>query len=297
MISVFENLFIFYVFLVVGFFFGRKEKGLQKQTGILSFFLCNLLLPCKLFANFSKNFTVEYIASGYKLVLAGVVLIIVLHFLSKLITRFIAKDSYEKKVYEYSLTISNYSYLGYALVEGVFGETMLTNMIAFCIFYAAYSYTVGYTKLTGEWSIKKLFNPMFVSIILGMIVGLSGLKIPEFIRSVFSLASSSVAPISMLLTGIALSVFPLKEIIKDKKSYVIVAIRLVLLPLLFFVLCKGLKVDFILPLCVIVTALPTGLNTIVFAEKFGKPTIYGARLAFLSHLFSVVTLPLLMYLI
>ncbi len=294
---VFENLFIFYAFLLAGFLFGKKEPKLQQHTSVLSFLLCNLLLPCKLFANFSKNFTVSYIKSGYKLILAGIVLIVFLHFLSKLLTHFITKNKYEKKVYEYSLTISNYSYLGYALIEGVFGEAMLTDMIAFCIFFAAYSYTVGYTKLTGEWSAKKLCNPMFISVLLGMIVGLSGLKLPEFFGSVFALASSSVAPLSMLLTGIALSAFSLKEILKNGKAYIVVALRLVVIPLIVFLLCKGLRLDYFLPLCLIVSSMPTGLNSIVFAEKAGESPIYGARLAFLSHLFSIITFPLIICLI
>jgi predicted permease len=41
-----------------------------------------------------------------------------------------------------------------------------------------------------------------------------------------------------------------------------------------------------------VTAMPTGLNTIVFAQNTGNPSEIGARLAFLSHLFSCATIPL-----
>jgi hypothetical protein len=100
-------------------------------------------------------------------------LLILLHFLSIILSKFIGKTNYEKKVYEYSLTISNYAYMGYALMESVFGAEALADMIFFCIPFAIYTYTVGYLKLTqNKISIKRLINPMTVAIFLGIFFGL-----------------------------------------------------------------------------------------------------------------------------
>lgn len=77
-----------------------------------------------------------------------------------------------------------------------------------------------------------------------------------------------------------------------KKVYVLVAIRLVVVPLIVFALFKLLRLEAILPCALIMAAMPTGLNTIVFPKSVGKSSDLGARLAFLSHLFSCATIPL-----
>lgn len=48
---------------------------------------------------------------------------------------------------------------------------------------------------------------------------------------------------------------------------------------------------------IMITCMPCGLNTIVFPKMIGEDCKTGARLALISHFFSVVTLPLWLSLI
>jgi len=293
MIIILQQLLILYAFLCLGYFFGKKKPALRDQTGILSYLLVNLFLPSKVFSTFSKNFTVSYIQNSYTIIIVSVSLLVFLHFLAKYMSKALVKDDYTRKVYEYTITIANYAYMGYALVEGVFGTQMLTDLILFCIPFSMYTYTVGYVKLTGsENNLKRLFNPMTCAIALGIVCGLTGFKMPSVIEKALSMSSSCVGPVSMLLTGFTLSAFSIKELFLAKKVYVLVAIRLVVVPLIVFALFKLLRLEAILPCALIMAAMPTGLNTIVFPKSVGKSSDLGARLAFLSHLFSCATIPL-----
>jgi len=143
MLIVLQQLLILYIFLCLGWFFGKVKKGLADQSGMISFLLVNLFLPCKVFGNFSANFTIPYISENYKTVLVSLGMLVLLHFLAKLPAHFLKKSDYEKQVYEYSITISNYAYLGYALIEGLYVSQALTNMLVFCIPFSLYTYTVG----------------------------------------------------------------------------------------------------------------------------------------------------------
>ena len=60
MLLVFEQLFILYIFLMAGWVIGKLKKDKASHSDILSVLLVNLLLPCKVFNTFSKNFTVAY---------------------------------------------------------------------------------------------------------------------------------------------------------------------------------------------------------------------------------------------
>ena len=292
MLIILQQLSILYIFLLVGFLFGKWKKEQTNHTGILSFLLVNLLLPAKVFKTFSTNFTTSYITENGKTIIVSLTLLFALIFLSLIAARLITKDKYEQKVYRYSLTLSNYAYMGYALCESVFGERGLTDLILFCIPFAIYTYTFGYAMLTGKGDfIKKLFNPMTFSILLGIIFGLFGIKIPEIPQTVIASASSCVAPISMLLTGLVLSSFRIRELVSDYKAYILVAIRLILLPALVFGACRLFSLDFVIVPAVMMACMPCGLNSIVFPKLINENCESGARLALLSHFFSVATVP------
>jgi len=291
---VFEQIFILYVFLFLGWFLGKKNPRLNAQTGVLSYLLVNLLLPAKVFGTFSRNFTVSYFRENAFVFLISIGFLLFYHFFSKLLARGLYKEGYMVRMTEYTFTISNYAYMGYALAEGVYGEKGLTDLIVFCIPFSIYTYTVGYVKLTGNGKgFRRAINAMTVCILIGIIFGLAAIPVPNPVQKVLTSASGCVGPISMLLTGITLSGFSVKEMVLDKKAYIICAIRLILLPLIIFGLVKWISFppSIAIP-AVFMAAMPTGLNTIVFPKNVGEDPGPGARLAFLSHLGSCITIPI-----
>ncbi len=296
MFLVFKQLFILYIFLFAGWSVGKLKS---KASGdVLSVLLVNFLLPCKIFNTFSNNFTVAYFKEKYYFIFVSVILLCLLLTVAYFASKAITKHPYERKVYRYSFAVSNYAYLGYALIEAVFGEEMLASFIFFAIPFIIYTYTAGYAMLTGGKNpVKRLLNPITAAIILGMICGMTSLKIPEVISSVTSMASACVGPLSMLLTGITLAAFSLKELFKNKQAYIFCGIRLVLFPAVAYSVCALLGLDTVMPFILIITVMPCGLNTIVFPKLIGEDCKPGARLALISHILSLATLPIWLSLI
>lgn len=286
-----QQLFILYLFIAAGWLIGRKNRAKAAHSDILSVLLVNLLLPCKVFRSFAANFTVAYFRERYSYLFASLILLGVLIILGYFGARLMTKHPYERKIYRYSLVVTNYAYLGYVLIEAVFGQAMLTDFVFFAIPFIVYTYTFGYALLTGgknPW--KRLLNPMTVSIALGMVFGLSGLSLPQLLSEAISMASSCVGPISMLLTGLTLSAFSLKAMFRDPMAYLFSALRLLLIPATVFLICRLLRLDSVLPMMLMITCMPCGLNTIVFPKLVGEDCRLSARLTLISHLFALPTL-------
>lgn len=290
---VFKQILILYIFLLLGWIIGKIKKDKAAHAEILSVLLVNIFLPFKVFGTFANNFTISYITEKYTYLIASVILIAILMLISYFLPKLLTKRPYERKVYSYSFVITNYGYLGYVLIEAVFGEAVLAAFMFFAIPFIVYTYTVGYALLTGgEKPIKRLLNPITVSIVLGMIFGLSGLSLPSVLSTVISMGSACVGPLSMLLTGITLSTFVIKELLKDKTSYIFCALRLLIIPAAAYAVCSLLKLGTVLPMILIITCMPCGLNTIVFPKLIDEDCKPGARLALISHIVSLVTIPL-----
>ena len=296
--DVFAQLSILYIFLLAGWIIGKLKKDKASHSDILSVLLVNIFLPCKVFNTFSNNFSVSYFIDNFYLPLSALILLAVLATVSHFVSKLLTKKPYERRVYKYSFAITNYAYLGYTLIGSVFGEEVLTNFMLFAIPFIIYTYTVGYVLLTGgkkPW--KKLLNPITASIVLGMIVGLTGINMPGVVSEAVSMASKCVGPLSMILTGMTLSTFVIKELVLDKTAYIFSALRLVVIPGLVYLICALLKLDTLLPMMLIITCMPCGLNTIVFPKLIGEDCKPGARLALITHIFSIATLPLWLSLI
>jgi len=296
---VFGQLIVLYIFFFVGWLLGKTKKGLGDNAGVISTLLVNVFLPCKLFKSFSTNVTLSFLKERYFFPLAALVLLAVLVGLGFLISRLLTKNEYERRVYTYSIPISNYAYLGYALIEAVFGESVLAEFMLFVIPFVIFTYTVGYLLLVGgkENPLKKLLNPIVIAIVLGVIAGLTEIPMPDLITTAVSSASACVGPLSMLITGITLSGFAFKELLTDVRAYIFSALRLIVLPAMAYLVCRLFKLDSIMPMVLIVTCMPCGLNPIVFPKLIGEDCKPGARLALITHVLSLITLPIWLSLI
>lgn len=293
LLVVLERLSEFYIFLFIGWILGRWKKDLIPQTGILSFLIVNLFLPCTVISSFSENFTVDYFLNNGASLVFSTVLLAVLHFTCKFPAKALTKDAFERRVYEYSFVIPNGAYLGYPLILAIFGSQGLTDYVLFTIPFSIYTYTYGFVILSGQGKgIKSLLNPTTVSILVGAALGLLQISLPKVISQPIASASACVGPLSMIMTGLTLADMAPKSLLMDKKAYLMVALRLVIIPAVVFAVCRLLDLPQIIVPAVIYMAMPTGLNTIIFAKNGGQSPELGAKLAFLSHLASLATLPL-----
>ena len=301
--ATFSQLAILFIFILCGFAVGKIKKIPREKSSVISALLVNVFLPAKIFLNFSEQCTLDYFSESYPTLIVSTALLLLLVLFSLGLSRLLTKERYERKVYRYSFAISNYAYLGYVFVENTLGKTALTDMILFCIPFAFYTYTFGYTLLSnqsGSW--KKLINPMTVVIVFGMIFGISGLQLPDFLGKTLSYASATVGPLSMILTGLVISSFALKELLPDIKTVIFSVVRLAVIPALLLGICLAADKLFTLPSAVYPTAvimgcMPCGLNTIVFPSLVGEDCRIGARFVLLTHVLSLATIPLWMWIL
>ena len=298
-----SQLMILFAFILCGFIIGRIKRVPREKSSVISLLLVNLLLPAKIFLNFSQQCTVEYFTKSYTTLFVSTALLLLLVFVSWLISKPLTKQPYERKVYRYSFAISNYAYLGYVFVENTLGAAALTDMILFCIPFAFYTYTFGYSLLSNKpKSWKNMITPMTVAIALGMVFGMCNIPLPSFCTSILNLASGCVGPLSMIVTGLVISSFTFKELLPDFKTVIFSLIRLVAIPAFLLGICFVCELVVplpraVYPAVVIMGCMPCGLNTIVFPSMVGEDCRMGARFVLLSHILCLATIPLWMWII
>lgn len=299
MLAMFEQVFILVTFCVIGYILCKVKLVKPDQSKVLSVVLIYILFPLMSFKTFSGQFTVAYLQEKGFLLLVSLGLIPVVVIMAKLISRLLGGEPYERNVNEYSMSMANIGYMGYPLAEAVYGTAGMLDCMMFGLPMTMYINTVGYNMLTagnGQKSLlQKIFTPSMFGILAGCLVGITGLKLPNTVFEIAKMGSDCVAPISMMLTGMAISQFSIKELLCNKKVYVICAVRLALMPVLVWVLVKLCGFTFALLPAVLLYAMPCGMNTIVFPKLVDKDCRLGAATVLISTIVSMVTIPICLY--
>ena len=106
----------------------------------------------------------------------------------------------------------------------------------------------------------------------------------------------------MVLVGLVLSTFSGKDLIPNRNSVIFCLVRLLLVPLAVFGICKGLGCimplpEAVYPYAVLMACMPCGLNPVVFPKLIGQDCRLGAKLILLSSILSCATIPLWLWVI
>lgn len=291
-----EQLANMFIFIILGFIMRKAKIGGEGVSKALSALLVNIFLPAMFFLNFKSNFTVKNLSENLYLVLFGIAVIAVSFFPAKFFSKLLAKNNLQRDVYMYSLLIPNMGYMGYPMMEAVFGTQMQFYMMMFAIPYQIVIYTYGMYILNPnrEISLKKLLNPIMISLVLGMLAGLLKINLPKFLYTALESAKNCMAPSAMILTGFVLAATPIKPIFTDIRLFVGAILRGVIIPLVFLGIMLLLKLpDMYIIVAMVTLSMPMGLNSIVFPEAYGGDSLTGAKSTFMSNVVSIVTIPVM----
>ena len=285
-------------FMVLGYAL-RRTRNLPENAGNVLSRLCVLVfLPAYTIVNLSKNFTIAMLTEKLQLFGAGVLFMAAIIAVGYPLARALGRNSIEKKSLTYAFTFPNYSYFGYPVVEGVFGNAMLGNFMVFLIPTALACNTYGYilfqeNKKGQFW--KLLLSPIVLSQFVGVLVGLSGIVLPGIVTNTLTVAGNCMSPCSMLVGGFMLGKFSPKELLTEARAYLLTAIRMLAIPLVFggLLYLIGVRGE-VMFLATLTVSLPLGMNLVVFPESLGyeEAAQKNARLCFVSYCLALVLLPI-----
>ena len=288
------------LFIVAGFIVAKWKIVPGNSHTVLSKLENNIFLPALILGTFIENFTMEKLTVTWQMLLSSLALAVVFIGLSVLCVRFCSKDKYERNIYTYGLCFSNFGFMGNAVVSALFPEIFMEYLLfTLPLWTLIYLWGVPVLlmvdtseKQTLSKRLKKFVNPMFICTILGIVIGLVDIPVPKFAASAISAASSCMSPVAMLLTGMTIAQFNLREVLNIKSVYLVTALRLIVFPLLFLGVTAVISLPYTFAACAICSlSMPLGLSTIIIPSALGKDTRVASGMALVSHVFSCLTIP------
>lgn len=294
------------LFLLMACGFFARKRGIIDEVASkrLSTLIINIGQPMMIISALSEaDFSYENLTDGFIFIGAGMVL----HALMSVLAFFLCRgfrNLDERKITEFSLVFTNTGFIGFPIMEALFGPKGLFlasfYLISFHLFVWSWGMAIIARKRSDiKLTVRKIFVnlgsiPCLIGILLYMaVIPFPNFVIPTFIAKFMSYLSGLCTPISVLITGALLATRTPRQIFASGKIYYFSALKLIVIPLLVCVLGKLLGLsDFMVLFCTVEAALPAAATITMFSEMYGLDAGYASQTVGTSSLLSVGTLPL-----
>lgn len=298
--STLNHIAVLFSFILIGFILKKKKVLHENSAQTLSRLENTIFMPAVVINTFWNNCTVENISRKWIFLVYSTVLLLTAILLGFVISRLLTKDKYLQRVYRYSLSVSNFGFVGTALVQGIYGAESieLFDYLIFTLPLNMFTYSIGIAWLVPSqksgFSLKSFVNPIFVSLFIGAVLGLFQIPRIRLAGTIISDSAACMAPIAMLLTGFVIAGYEIKSLLRVRQTYIVAVLRLIVFPALFVLALRFLGAEneiVFAALCA--NAMPLGLNTVIIPSAYGENPQTGASLALVSQAMAAVTIPIM----
>lgn len=291
---------IIFLLIVVGFILGKlkiiTEAGTKQITDVL---LC-LVTPAVVINAYQREFEPRLL----KNLLMAFLLAVIIHFVAIVISTILFKKepSNHYRVNRFASVYSNCGFMAIPLLSASLGADGVFFGSAYLMIFTILYWTHGvyvYTEDKNQISLKKaIFNPGVIGALISLVLFFSGIRFKGVFKETLEYIISLNTPLAMLVMGTFLTRINLKKTFTNFEIYKTALLRLVVIPLIFVVLLKILKVDINVSKAILISAsCPIAANTTLFASKYNCDAGYAAEVVSFSTILSILTIPLILLLV
>ncbi|MGM9941154.1 MAG: AEC family transporter [Bulleidia sp.] len=197
----------------------------------------------------------------------------------------------------FSSAFSNAGFIGIPLVQAVLGTGAVFHISIMIVLVNLLQWTYGLYIMTGDPSKMSpktvMKNPVVISVVIGLIIYLTGIPHFAFIDTLLSTITCVNTPLAMIVSGVYMAQSPIIEILTNRKAWMVSAVRLLVIPVLTLIVLKLLLYGSakLKSAILIAAACPVGSNVSIFAQQVNCSFTDAAYQVCLSTLLCLFTLP------
>lgn len=299
-----QILILFFVILL-GYILRKKKIINGEVSNSLSRMLVEVIMPALIINSIINiRFTEE--------ILRNVILMALISFLSYLLVILISevfsfklnKKKTTKSIFKFLIIFGNVAYMGIPVISVIFPPEAILytiiNNIVFNIFiwtYGVQILSIDQKKNEKKVQWNRLINAGTIALMIGFFLLVTKINLGPIFGAI-EIVSEMTFPLSMLIIGSSLTNVDPLMIFKDRYVYYLILLKLCIIPLIGLILLKLTPLpEMLINVSIVLLAMPSGANSVIFAEKYDSDYIFASKGVFLTTLLALFTIPLFIWLI
>ena len=295
---VFQTMLKLFLLLVLGFVLFKCHIFDEYTNKKISALIVNVASPMLIISSIAgvegSNKSIVFLMIG-----AGILMYIGFIILGKIINRIFPFPKKDWPVYECMVVFANTGFMGYPVLLDVFGQEAVFYASLIHMAFNFFVYTYAIMCLTKgddsefKLNFKQLLTPGIILIFVGIFIYLFDIQLPSVLMDTINSVGSLTAPLSMMMIGSSLAVYPIKDSFTDWRSYVFAFVRLMIVPFVTMIMCRLLHIDaYYANITIITNAMPVGSMVLMLATQYNANVKIVTRNIVVSTLLSVITIPI-----
>lgn len=295
---VFQTILKLFLLLILGFVLFKCHIFDEYTNKKISALIVNVASPMLIISSIAgvegSNKSIVFLMIG-----AGILMYIGFIILGKIINRIFPFPKKDWPVYECMVVFANTGFMGYPVLLDVFGQEAVFYASLIHMAFNFFVYTYAIMCLTKgddsefKLNFKQLLTPGIILIFVGIFIYLFDIQLPSVLMDTINSVGSLTAPLSMMMIGSSLAVYPIKDSFTDWRSYVFAFVRLMIVPFVTMIMCRLLHIDaYYANITIITNAMPVGSMVLMLATQYNANVKIVTRNIVVSTLLSVITIPI-----
>ena len=295
----FQQMLVLFTYMLIGWAARRKGVFDERFGNQVSWLVLNVANPLMIVSSAVNG---DGSVKGSELVMtAGLAVGIyaLLLLLAAVVPKLFRLRDGEAGYFRLMTVFNNIGFMGFPVISAIYGSGALLYAAVFLLPYNLLFYTYGVnavsrTRQKFQW--RKVLNVGVIASILAVALYLTQAPVPQYVKSTAQGLSNLTAPLSMMVIGISLANMPLGKIFREKRLYVYILLRQVLVPIAIGWALKLLVKDVEMAgTFVLVIAMPVANMPLMLCEENGVDGTLLSKGIVLSTLFSLLAIPLAVY--
>lgn len=301
---VFGKILSIFMIIAVGFAANKADIMPMAANKYLVGLLIRVTCPCMIVASITSNELREDTLSLSLQTLIGAVIFFTVSalvgwFICAKIVKVLPRENIG--VYTYSFGSINSGFIGFPITLALFGSSILYLMVIHNVLLSLYLYTFGIMlvnigasgrKLDFKGFLNSFKNINSIAAGVSIIMLFMGLKLPTVIFDCVDMIGDATTPLSMLIVGMQLGDCDFREVLKNRKLLGISLLKMLLLPVLTFLLVNWLPLDVSVKVCLVFAAsFPVAVAVVPVTSEQNRDSLIAAEMVAITTLFSLAVIP------
>ena len=238
------------------------------------------------------------------LLVVGFLTYVALFGVAWLLPRYFVREAYMRGMYSFMLMFGNVGFIGYPVVASIFGPQAVFYACLLNVPNTLFIFVVGTVFVLGgggklRFSPRTLYCPgMIASYLSIVIVAMGWEQVPRVVAEPLRLLGGITVPGALLVIGSSMANIGRSHMLGSQRIYVMAALRLMAIPVLIYALSAIAGVDeTVNRVNTVIIGMPVASYGTMFCLKYGRDETEMVRGTLVTTILSVVTIPLLTYIL
>lgn len=303
MLTVFLKIISIFCMVAIGYMANKRDILPMDSNRYLVNLILVITNPCLIISSMSsQTLSSDTVRQAIEILAGSVVFFVAGAVIAFFIVRALHYDPAEDQgVLMVIITAVNSGFMGFPITKAIFGDTYFFLMVIQNIILNFYLYFLSVIQINyGQKKkssladvLRPLLNNCTYALIIGLIILVTGYRMPSLALDFFDTIANATIPVSMIVVGIQLAESNLTEMLKNTKLIAACLCNVVLMPLLTFLAVNWLPLMTESKVILIFAAsFPCAVVSVAMAAQEKKNSALMAEGVALTTLFSLCTLPI-----